>query len=315
MPSVSVILPVYGVEDYIEACLRSLVRQTFQDFELILVDDGCLDGSIRVAAAFLEASDLSWRVLRQENAGQGPARDAGIRAAAGKYVVCVDPDDTVSPRFLEALYMEAEAGRRDLCFTGYRMAAAPKTEWDSAVPVFQALGREKLLSAFLRRSLAPILPAMLIRRDMILEEDISVYPGCRFSEDVYLMWLLFSASRNTSYTSEPLYGYLRRSGSTMTASSAARILTGYPAFQALSRDPRLGNFSGRRYLLPRWVLGVLRSCAKITAYPDFLGVAEKMDWRETARMLASFPEWKARVLAALLRLHPRLFYMAVRLAG
>lgn len=315
VPKISVILPVYGVENYIETCLKSLTRQTFQEFELILVDDGCLDGSIRTATALLEDSALSWRVLRQENAGQGPARDAGIRAAAGKYVVCVDPDDTVSPRFLEALYTEAETGGRDICFTGYQMTTTPQTEWSGDAASFQAVGREELLSAFLRRSLAPILPTMLIRREMILERDISVYPGCRFSEDVYLMWLLFSASRNASYTNEPLYGYLCRPGSTMTASSAARMLTGYPAFQALSRDPRLGDFSGRRYLLPRWVLGALRSAARIASYSDFLGVAEGMSWREAARELAGFPEWKARALALALRIHPRLFYAAVRLAG
>lgn len=315
VPKISVVLPVYGVEDYIEACLMSLARQTFRDFELILVDDGCLDRSIEVASTYLKTTKAVWRVAAQENQGQGPARDTGIRAAAGKYVVCVDPDDTVSPRFLEALYTEAEAGDRDLCFTGYQMTTTPRTEWNGDTATFQVIEREELLSAFLRRSLAPILPSILIRRDMILEQDISVYPGCRFSEDVYLMWLLFSASRNISYTKEPLYGYLYRPGSTMTASSAARILTGYPAFQALSRDPRLGDFPGRRYLLPRWVLGVLRSSAKISTYPDFLGVAEKMNWQEMAQALVGFPEWKAQVLAALLRFHPRLFYTAVRIAG
>ena len=314
-PAISVIIPVYGVERYIEACLKSLLSQSFQDFELILVDDGCLDRSIEVASTYLKTTKAVWRVITQENQGQGPARDAGIRAATGKYVVCVDPDDTVSPRFLEALYTEAEAGGRDLCFTGYQMTTVPKTEWSGDAAAFQSVGREELLSAFLRRSLAPILPSMLIRRDMILEQDISVYPGCRFSEDVYLMWLLFSASRNVSYTKEPLYGYLCRPGSTMTASSAARILTGYPAFQALSRDPRLSGFPDRRYLLPRWVLGVLRSSAGISAYLDFLRVAEKMDFRSAAEELTCFPEWKARFLARVLRIHPRLFYRIIRMSG
>ena len=314
-PAISVIFPVYGVERYIEACMKSILSQSFQDFELILVDDGCLDGSIRAATALLEDSALSWQVLRQENAGQGPARDAGIRAASGKYVVCIDPDDTVSPRFLEMLYMEAEAGGRDVCFTGYEIVTAPKTEWGATAPIFQTVGRKELLSEFLRRTLIPILPAMLIRRDMILEEDLSVYPGCRFTEDIYLMWLLFSASRNTSYTKEPLYGYLCRPGSTMTASSAARMLTGYPAFQALSRDPRLGEFPGRQYLLSRWVLGVLHSSAEISAYPDFLQVAEKMNFRSVAKELVYFPEWKARFLALALRIHPRLFYRIIRMSG
>lgn len=311
MPAVSVILPVYGVEDYIEVCLRSLARQMFRDFELILVDDGCLDGSIGVASAFLEGADFSWRVLRQENAGQGPARDTGIRAAVGKYVVCVDPDDTVSPQFLETLYRTAEERNCDICFSGHQMGYAPKTEWPNVNPVFQDIEREELMCSFLQRTLTPILPAMLIRRRMILEKQICAYPGCRISEDVYLMWLLFSASEKTVYTKEPLYGYLCRPGSTTTASSAARILTGYPAFQTLAQDPRLGDFTGRQYLLPRWVLGVLRSSARFAAYPDFLDLAVRMSYREIARAMSDFSEAKARVLAALLRVHPRLFYQVV----
>lgn len=315
MPKVSVILPVYGVEDYIEACLESLVRQTFRDFELILVDDGAIDRSIERAVAYLKTTNTNWSILTQKNQGQGSARDAGIRAATGKFVICVDPDDTVSPRFLEALYTEADAWGRDLCFTGYQMTELPKTDWGPAAPAFRTVGRDALMSAFLCRGLAPILPSMIIRRDIILRWDISVYPGCRFSEDVYLMWLLFSVSRNVSYTNEPLYSYLRRPGSTMTASSAARILTGYPAFQALSRDSRLEDFPLRRYLLPRWVLGALRSSARIFAYPDFLRIAEAMDFPATAKGLTGFPEWKGRLLAALLRIHPRLFYQVIRIAG
>ena len=107
MPKISVIMPVYGVELYIESCLRSIAAQTFSDFELILVDDGCLDRSVELAEAYLRTTALNWRVLHQENAGQGPARDHGIREARGEYVVCIDSDDTVAPCFLQALYEAA----------------------------------------------------------------------------------------------------------------------------------------------------------------------------------------------------------------
>ena len=71
MSKISVIVPVYGVELYIESCLRSIAAQTFSDFELILVDDGCLDRSVELAEAYLRTTALNWRVLHQENAGQG----------------------------------------------------------------------------------------------------------------------------------------------------------------------------------------------------------------------------------------------------
>ena len=81
MPKFIVIVPVYGVELYIESCLRSIAAQTFSDFELILVDDGSQDRSIGLAEAYLRSTALTWRIIRQENAGQGIARDHGVREA------------------------------------------------------------------------------------------------------------------------------------------------------------------------------------------------------------------------------------------
>ncbi|MGO5023960.1 glycosyltransferase family 2 protein [Lawsonibacter sp. LCP25S3_G6] len=314
-PAVSVIFPVYGVEDYIENCLRSVAGQTFRDMELILVDDESRDGSISVAEKFLEKTDLEWRVIRQKNAGQGAARDYGIREARGKYVVCIDADDMVSPIFLECMYKEAESGEYDAVFTGFRSAKSGDPFYMGPV-TFQPINREELLYQFLCRTLIPILPAMLIRREIILEYDLRAKDGCRFSEDVYFMWLLFSRAKDIAYTQAPLYHYLRRPNSTMTASSAARIITGYEAFYTLSQDPNFtGDFQGVSYLLPRWVLGSLRTAAGISSYPVFYELAQKMDYRTHAQALQGFPERKARILAICLRISPRVFYNVVKRLG
>lgn len=314
-PAVSVIFPVYGVEDYIENCLRSVVGQTFRDMELILVDDESRDGSISVAEKFLEKTDLKWRVIRQKNSGQGAARDYGIREARGKYVVCIDADDMVSPIFLESMYKEAESGEYDAVFTGFLSAKNGNPFYTGPV-TFQPISREDLLYQFLCRTLIPILPAMLIRREVILKYDLRVRAGCRFSEDVYFMWLLFSRVRTVAYTQAKLYHYLLRPNSTMTASSAARIITGYEAFCALPQELNfIGDFQGVSYLLPRWVLGSLRTTAGISSYPEFYELAQKMNYRTHVQALRGFPERKARILAACLRVSPRVFYNVVRRLG
>lgn len=316
-PAISVIVPVYGVEQYIEACLRSIADQTFRDFELILVDDGSKDRSIDIAREYLETTALSWRVLRQENQGQGPARDTGIRAAQGSYVICIDSDDIVSPEFLSALYTAAEKEGADVSFCGFQTTKEGKSIPPSNVlACFQTIGHQEMLTAFLCRTLIPILPAMLMRRSMLLEQDISSYPGCRYSEDIYLIWLIFSASQKVTYTKQPLYQYVLRAGSTMSSPSADRVLTGYRAICELVQDPRLAaDFPGREYLLPRWVLGALRGVGRYLPYGAFLGLAEQMDFRRRMKAMSGFPERKARILAALLRTSPRLFCLAVRLVG
>lgn len=310
MPKISVIVPVYGVELYIESCLRSIAAQTFSDFELILVDDGCLDRSVELAEAYLRTTALNWRVLHQENAGQGPARDHGVREASGEYVVFIDSDDTVSPVFLEELYTAAQTYHADVTFCLFQMVPKARVfQFSQQRGGYQCISQPEMLHRFLCRTLIPLLPSMLIRRSLLLEHDIHAPAGCRFSEDVYVMWRVFAVAEQICYTSAPLYNYLTRPASTMAASSAGRILTGYTAFRALlDQTDFLACFSERKWILPRWVLGALNSTARISDYSDFMAVAEQMDYRRCMKALEHFPEWKARLLSRLLLISPKLYH-------
>lgn len=95
----SVIVTVYKVEPYLKACVDSILAQTFQDFELILVDDGSPDGAPALCDAYA-ARDSRVRVIHQPNAGVVRARQAGLRAAEGQYILFVDGDDWISPQYL-----------------------------------------------------------------------------------------------------------------------------------------------------------------------------------------------------------------------
>ena len=103
MPKVSVIIPVYNVEKYLGECLDSVLGQTLRDIEIICVDDGSTDSSPRILAAYA-AKDPRVKVLRQKNAGPGPARNRALDAASGEAVVFMDPDDKYpDDRTLECL--------------------------------------------------------------------------------------------------------------------------------------------------------------------------------------------------------------------
>lgn len=100
---ISVIIPVYKVEAYLTACVESVLRQTYQNFEIILVDDGSPDSCPQMCDAFA-ARDDRIRVIHKENGGLSSARNAGIDAARGDYLAFLDSDDLWSPVFLERLY-------------------------------------------------------------------------------------------------------------------------------------------------------------------------------------------------------------------
>lgn len=114
---VSIVIPVYNAEEVIERCLDSLRRQTLKDIEIIAVDDGSTDGTPAILAEYA-AHDARIRVIRQENAYIGAARNRGLRAAKGTYVGFVDNDDYVSPDYYEALYQTAKEKNADAVITG-----------------------------------------------------------------------------------------------------------------------------------------------------------------------------------------------------
>src|ERR1700680_3290107 len=99
-PSVSVVVPLYNKARYIARSLDSIARQTFQDFEVLVIDDGSTDGGGAIAAA---TGDCRLRVVAQQNRGVGAARNRGITEGTGNLVAFLDADDTWEPAFLEAI--------------------------------------------------------------------------------------------------------------------------------------------------------------------------------------------------------------------
>ncbi len=117
-PKISIIVPIYGVEKYLNQCVDSILAQTFHSIEVILVDDGSPDLSGAIADAYAEA-DPRIRVIHQKNAGLGSARNAGMRIATGEYVGFVDSDDWVQPEMFEKLYEAALKHNADIVVSGH----------------------------------------------------------------------------------------------------------------------------------------------------------------------------------------------------
>lgn len=106
-PIISVIVPVYNVEEYLDRCIDSIINQTFKDFELILVDDGSTDNSGPLSDK-LATKDKRIKVFHKENGGVSSARNIGLDNALGKYIAFCDPDDLIHPQMYEVLYKFAK---------------------------------------------------------------------------------------------------------------------------------------------------------------------------------------------------------------
>lgn len=145
---VSVIVPVYNVERYLERCVKSLINQTLREIEIILIDDGSTDSSGNMCDQYA-GEDVRIRVFHQENQGQGIARNLGIRKAQGKYVCFLDSDDYLENNACQELFVLMEQNDADICCYGYQIET--QTKEIVRVPVIQndCYENERLRKEFL----------------------------------------------------------------------------------------------------------------------------------------------------------------------
>lgn len=113
MVKISIIMPVYNIEKYLKECLDSILNQTFRDYEIICVDDGSKDNSLNILNEYAK-KDSRFKIISQENAGAGAARNNGLKLAQGEYVQFLDADDYFEPTMLEEMYNKAQEFGADL---------------------------------------------------------------------------------------------------------------------------------------------------------------------------------------------------------
>ena len=129
MPKVSVIVPIYNVEDYIEQCLETLVNQTLEEIEIILVNDGSKDNSEKIAKQYKEKYPNKITYLEKENGGLSDARNFGIPYAKGEYIAFLDSDDYVELIMYEEMYKIAKKEDSDIVECDFYWEYPNKTKY------------------------------------------------------------------------------------------------------------------------------------------------------------------------------------------
>ena len=206
MPKVSVIVPVYNAEKYLERCFDSFLHQSFQNFELILVDDGSTDGSGGLCDKF---STLNKNVFvnHQENQGVSAARQVGLETAKGEYVIFADPDDWVEQDMLEHLVSVAEKEIADVVICDFFINVS---ESDGRLKQQKPhdLKPDTILRQLLTGELHGSTWNKLYRRDKLLKLDVSFPPRINYCEDLWFNCILFmNPVLNISYLNKAFYHY------------------------------------------------------------------------------------------------------------
>jgi len=222
-PKISVIVPIYNVEPYLEKCLLSIAHQTFKDFEVIMVNDGSPDGSALIAEKFVERYS-NFKLISQPNMGLGCARNRGLELAKGEYVAFIDSDDCIKPDYLEKLYNAAVQNGADIAICGFEMHwlktdIKVKNFIKKRPGVYDA---KEILKCLIRDlSVQFYVWNKLFKRSLFSENGIW-YPRMRF-EDIGTLPRVFYSANKVAVIPDYLYVYSKRKNSIISQLSEQNL--------------------------------------------------------------------------------------------
>lgn len=207
---ISVIIPVYGVEAYLDRCVESVVNQTYNNLQIILVDDGSPDHCPAMCDAWAE-KDCRIKVIHKENGGLSDARNAGLAQASGDYICFVDSDDWLDLRFIDILHRTAIENDCQISECEYIITSGPVPDVDIAgsTTVYTI---ENAMEQHLRdKCFRQVVWNKLYRREVI---SVPFEKG-KYHEDVFWTYQIIANCQHLAHVEAPLYCYFQREGSIM----------------------------------------------------------------------------------------------------
>lgn len=215
---ISVIVPIFRIEEYLPQCIDSLLQQSFSDFELILVDDGSPDNCPKICDDFAKI-DTRIKVIHKKNGGLLSARKEGLKNAEGKYISFVDGDDWVDKYYLDTLFKLAEANDSDLVVTGHFREFDGKIE--TIKPKMAGIYDEKELKSsiipnaiyngeFCEHGISTYVWNKLFKRELLCSILLDVPNEIVMGEDAAITFSYLSISKSLVISRIPLYYYRQR---------------------------------------------------------------------------------------------------------
>lgn len=222
---VSVIIPVYNTQKYLEKCLNSLLSQSLRDIEIICIDDGSTDNSLDILNKFAQ-NDKRIKVLTQKNKGQSVARNVGIRVAKGEYIGFIDSDDWADENMFEKLYKNANKYDSDISMCSISVYDEKTGEYSTKDPYLtldlfpssfenRAFNYIDTLDFIFRICVTPW--NKIYRREFLIEKNLFFIEGLNFEDNVFNLQTFVEAEK-VSLIKEPLVVYRRASETSYTFS-------------------------------------------------------------------------------------------------
>ena len=210
---ISLIIPVYNCEKYLEKCLESVMKQDLAGIEVIIINDGSEDNSLEIVEGY-KSRFKNISIINQENKGQGAARNLGIKIAKGEYIGFIDADDYIEPNMISSMYYTAKDNNCDVvnCGTNIVSKDGNIVKEISIVESGQLNSEEAILSMIKGENMFSVWNK-LFKRELFISNNIFFKEGCYY-EDIYVIVKAFSSAKKIYNIEKSLYYYVQNSKST-----------------------------------------------------------------------------------------------------
>lgn len=221
MDLISVIVPIYKVEEYLDRCVQSIVDQTYKNLEIILVDDGSPDRCPAMCDEWA-SKDSRIRVIHKQNGGLSDARNAGMDVACGEYIAFVDSDDWIHPQFVESLYRAVEEHGAQLAACGVRFVySEADTAEEQNVALSTAYTAEQALETLiLGKGFRAVAWNKLYHRSLLEGER---FPVGKYHEDEFFTYKVIGKADKLTFVETEMYFYLQRNSGIMGSVSLKHL--------------------------------------------------------------------------------------------
>lgn len=310
-PAISVVVPVYKVEKYLDRCVQSILTQTFTNFELILVDDGSPDNCGNMCDAYAK-QDSRVQVVHKENGGLSDARNVGKTAAVGEYILFVDSDDYIAPHLMETLYTLAKKYHADIsCGGAYNCYQNKKISQFSERKELVYDGVTALKKMLQGQDLPGSAWGKLYSKNLCNQLDFQVG---KYYEDAFFQVDMFPMAKTVAVTTEPLYYYIHRAESITTHSFREKDMDVIEAYQytlqqVTKRYPQLiSQAKFRLYWAHFIVLDRMMEQPDYKNFPQYQQVVSflKKNWFSVCR--CPYFNRTRRIAAVALKINVKLYY-------
>ena len=226
---VSIIVPVYNVEQYLKECIESILAQTWKNFEVILVDDGSTDSSGKICDEYSQKKEFI-SVIHKKNGGLSSARNAGIDVAQGDYLAFIDSDDVVHPRYLSELVAIVKREKADLAACNFCVGSLCRWKNSSEVK-YDIRCNEDVLKKMNDNDVVVTVAWNKLYHSKFFREYGLRYPVGKIHEDMFLTPQILYYTKKMVITNEQLYFYRQRENSIMNSSFSIKQLDALDAIE------------------------------------------------------------------------------------